>query len=134
MEEELREDTIETTQEEEYETPFDNEGNELLFPGGPTIDKVEEWKSHYKDIYFTEFEDEVFIWRCLARYEYKEVMKIQGADNYYKEERICEKCVLWPEKYNFQQMKEGKAGIPTFLGEQIMDKSGFAARMAAMKL
>lgn len=119
---------------EELEIPTNEKGEELLYPGGPTIEAIEQWKSQFKDVYFTEFEEEVFIWRCLSRKEYKEIMGIQGADNFYKEERICEKCVLWPKDYGFIQMKAGKAGIPTFLGEQVMDKSGFAARTAALKL
>lgn len=116
------------------EVAYNDKGEELLFPDGPTMNQVEEWKSLFKDIYFTEFEEEGFIWRCISRSEYKEVMKIQGADNFYKEERICEKCILWPEKYDFLTMKGGKAGIPTYLAEQVMEKSGFSAITSSFKL
>jgi hypothetical protein len=102
---------------------------ELLFEGGPKQSKVEEWKSLYKSIYLTEFEDgEVFIWRTLKRKEFKDIVKVEGADAMYREERVCERCVLWPEKYDFIAMTAGKAGAPTLLSEQIMSKSGFEAK------
>lgn len=111
------------------------DGQALLFPGGPTLDQVEDWRSRFKDIFLTEFEEgDVIIWRALIRKEYKDIMKIQGADNYYKEERICEKVVLWPEKYGFMQMAQGKAGIPTLVAELVMEKSGFQAKTGAMRL
>lgn len=110
-------------------------GEELLFPDGPTVAQVEEWKSRFNDeVYLTEFEEEVFIWRPITRKEYKGVMKIQNADSFYKEERICEAVVLFPEQYNFMQMTAGKAGIPTLLSELVMEKSGFQAKTGAMKL
>lgn len=121
-----------TTVEEDL---YDGDGKELLFPGGPALDKVEEWKSlHQGEVYLTEFEEEVFLWRPIKRKEYKEIMKVQNADSYYKEERICEKCVLYPEQYNFMVMTAGKAGIPTLLAELIMEKSGFQAKTAALKI
>lgn len=125
----------EAEEEEEFnDLMFDEEGNELLFPGGPTLGKVEEWKSLHGDIYLTEFDQEVFVWRTLKRKEYKEIMKVQGADNFYKEERICDKVMLYPENYNFMEMGRGKAGIPTLVSELVMEKSGFQAKTGAMKL
>jgi hypothetical protein len=111
------------------------DGEKVLFPGGPSLDQVEAWRSQYKDVYFTEFDDmEVFIWRPLIRKEYKDVMKIQNADNHYKEERICERVVLWPQNYGFMAMTQGKAGIPTLIAEQVLEKSGFHAQVGAKKL
>lgn len=124
----------ETDSEEMFGPIYNEKGEELLFENGPTVNEIEEWKSRFKDIYFTEFEDEVIIWRCIMRSEYKDIQKIQGADSYYKEERLCEACVLFPKNYNFQAMRAGKAGIPSFISEQILEKSGFAARAAAIKL
>jgi hypothetical protein len=111
------------------------DGQELLFPNGPSVAQVEEWKSQYSDeVYLTEFEDDVFLWRPITRKEYKQVMKIQNADSFYKEERICEAVVLHPANYNFMAMTAGKAGIPTLLAELVMEKSGFQAKTGAMKL
>lgn len=124
LEEEYSFDNIED--EEEYV----DEDDGLLFPGGPTLDQVEEWKSRFTNIYATEFEEDIFIWRPLTRIEYKEVLKVKNADAMYREERICEKCVLWPENYSFVAMSSGGAGQPTILSEQIMEKSGFVAAEA----
>lgn len=127
--------------EEEVETPVlpddlvGPNGEELLFPNGPSVSQVEEWKSRFGDeVYLTEFEEEIFLWRPITRKEYKGVMKIQNADSFYKEERICEAVVLFPANYNFMSMTNGKAGIPTLLAELVMEKSGFQAKTGAMKL
>lgn len=109
--------------------------DELLFPGGPTYDELEKWKSQFNgEIYYTEFDDEnKFIWRPIRRKEYKEISKVQ-ADQFYKEERIAERCMLFPKNYGFMDMTHGKAGIPSLLHELILEKSGFVATTGAMKL
>ena len=135
------EEVTEEVEQEETTVPvpdsdlYDADGNELLFPDGPTLNKIEEWKSlHGGEVYLTEFDEDVFLWRPIRRKEYKDIMKVQQADSYYKEERMCEKCVLYPENYNFMAMTQGKAGIPTLLAELIMEKSGFQAKTGAMRL
>lgn len=107
-----------------------------IFPGGPTHNQLEKWKSAYNgEVYLTEFdEDTVFVWRPIKRKEYKDIAKIQNADNFYKEERICEKSVLFPTNYSFMHMSTGKAGVPTLLSELILEKSGFVAKTGAMRL
>ena len=111
------------------------DGEELLFPNGPSVAKVEEWKSLYNgEVYLTEFEEEIFLWRPMSRQEYKKIMKVPNADNFYKEERICETVILFPERYNFQDMSSGKAGIPTLLSEYVMAKSGFQPKTDAMRV
>ncbi|MFE4029165.1 tail chaperonin [Priestia sp. YIM B13551] len=107
-----------------------------IFPGGPTYNDLEKWKSMYAgEVYLTEFDEEnVFVWRPIKRKEYKDIAKIQNADQFYKEERICEKSMLFPEKYGFMNMSTGKAGIPTLLSEMILEKSGFVAKTGAMRL
>lgn len=106
-----------------------------IFPGGPTKDQLDQWKAEYKDkVYMSEFEDRAFIWRPLTRFEYKSILKLQNADALFREERICEAVMLWPENYNYDDMAEGEAGIPSLLAEQIMDASGFTSSGAAKKL
>jgi len=109
--------------------------DELLFPGGPTYDELEKWKSQFNgEIYYTEFDEEnKFIWRPIRRKEFKEVSKVQ-ADQFYKEERVAERCILFPKNYGFMDMTHGKAGIPSLLYELILEKSGFVATTGAMKL
>lgn len=110
--------------------------DELVFPGGPTYEMLERWKSQYNgEIYLTEFDDDVmFIWRPLRRKEYKDITNIKNADQFYKEERVCEKCVLFPERYGHMDMTHGKAGIPSLLYELIFEKSGFVAKTGSMRL
>ena len=108
---------------------------EPIFEGGPTPSKVEELKEKHGDIYMTEFEDEsVYIWKPLSRKEFKDIMKAEGADALFREERVCEKCVVWPENYDFMAMTTGRAGVPTILSEQIMDRSGFMAKSGPIAL
>lgn len=98
-----------------------------IFENGPTQNQIDEWKSRYGEIYVIEFDEERFIFRPLKRLEYKEVAKIKDADSLFKEERICEKCVLWPENYGFTAMSQGKAGYPSQLADYIFAKSGWNA-------
>lgn len=128
------EEEVEDEQEFEPQSFYDNDGHEVLFPDGPKMELVEEWKSKYGAVYLTEFDEEVFLWRTLTRKEYKDVMKNQQADSFYKEERICDRCILWPDEYNFLKMTHGKAGIPSLISEQIMEKSGFTARVGAIRV
>ncbi|MGL4820709.1 MAG: tail chaperonin [Bacilli bacterium] len=109
---------------------------EKIFDGGPTYNQVENWKSQFAgEIYLTEFDEEnIFIWRPIKRKEYKDIAKIQNADNFYKEERIVEKVLLWPEGTGFLHFSNQKAGICTLLSELIMEKSGFVAKTGAMRL
>ena len=99
-----------------------------IYAGGPLQSQVDEWKGAYGQVYLTEVDDDdTFIWRVLNRKEFKEVMKVES-DAMYREERVCELCILWPEDYTFDSISDGKAGVPTILSEQIMEKSGFAPK------
>jgi hypothetical protein len=122
--------------EETFADPNVPIGEEEIFPGGPTRDQLEEWKSQFNgEIYMTEFDaDEVFIWRPIRRKEYKDIAKIPNADQFYKEERIVTTCILYPKSFSAANMSFGKAGIPTLLSELIMEKSGFVAQTGSMKL
>lgn len=115
------------------EENFDSET--FLFAGGPTHDTVEGWKSLYQDqVFLSDFDGDVFIWRPILRNEYKRVVRNQQADSFYKEEKVCETCVLFPEGYGTMKMTRDKAGIPTMLFDMIMEKSGFSSRVEAMRL
>ncbi|PFK99994.1 tail chaperonin [Priestia megaterium] len=136
---------VEETQEElapvvnigkEYDEDDVTKAEEEIFPGGPTHNELEKWKSMYNgEVYLTEFDEEnVFIWRPIKRKEYKDIAKIPNADQFYKEERICDKSLLFPANYGAMNMSVGKAGIPTLLSELILEKSGFVAKTGAMRL
>lgn len=121
---------------EEFDEDDVSKAEQEIFPGGPTYNDLEKWKSMYAgEVYLTEFDEEnMFVWRPIKRKEYKDIAKIQNADNFYKEERICEKSILFPAGYGFMNMSNGKAGIPTLLHELILEKSGFVAKTGAMRL
>ena len=102
---------------------------ERIFPGGPTKAQIAEWKAKYGRLYATNFgtEDnpEIYIWRTLSRLEFKELARSSNkADGMWKEERLVEKCVLWPP-ISGPNLNMLKAGIPTVLADQIMERSGF---------
>lgn len=103
------------------------EGHEEIFPFGPTYDQLQEWKSRYDgEIYMSDFNDKMFIWRPIRRKEYRDIQNMEGnRDEYYMEEAICRTCLLWPEDYAMQKMTFGKAGIPTTMSQLIMERSGF---------
>jgi hypothetical protein len=113
-------------------------GDQPIFPGGPLQSQLDEWKARYHgEVYsstFGDFGEEVYIWRVLWRGEYKEVMKLANADAFFREERICDKCVLWPLGYSAQPKSTGKAGTPSVLAEQILAQSGFNPTAAPQRL
>lgn len=140
------EETLDETEEvleevEEFATDeeiMEHEGSDIIFEGGPTYDQVEDWKSRFDgEIYMSEFNGVVYIWRPIRRKEYRDIQRIEHSSTqdfeYYLEEQICNACVLWPEDYSSHKMTFGKAGIPTMLSQLIMERSGFL-RPATVKL
>lgn len=101
-------------------------GVEEIFTGGPTKNEVDQWKSQHGDVYISEVGSDTFIWRPCSRKEWKDILKIQNADPLYREERLMERCLLWPKGYDFTAMARGKAGVPSQVSDQIMEKSGFS--------
>jgi len=107
---------------------------EGIFPNGsgPPQSMIDLWKERYGKVYMTEVEDEeYFVWRVLTRLELKEFNQDPQSDSLYREEQICEKCILWPKDYI--AMKD-KAGTPSVLAEQIFEKSGFVAMSGPIPL
>ena len=116
-------------------TEDDYDGDTFLFAGGPTHDQVEDWKSQFEEqVFLSDFDGDVYIWHPISRSDYKRIVRNQQADSFYKEEKVCETCVLFPEGYGSFKMTRGKAGIPTMLFDMIMEKSGFSSRVDAMRL
>ena len=129
------EEAMQQEEQEEQEEIKQDDGTEPVFEGGPTQGQVDRWKEQFNNgVYMTEIEDEVFIWRPITRMEYKNILQNKQADSLFREERICETCVLWPENYDFTKMKQGKAGIPSLIADHIMAKSGFVSEGEATKL
>lgn len=112
----------------------EEEWNAPVVLNGPTRYEVEEWKERYGGIYFTPIEGEVFVWRTLKRPEYREIIRDQTLTALDREEIFTEKCMLFPRNFTIEKMLESRAGIPSILSEMIMDKSGFVAQSAPIKL
>lgn len=117
---------------EEY---TEEEWNAPVMRGGPTRREVEGWKQRYAGfVYFTPFDNDVFVWRTLNRPEYREIIRDQTLTALDREEHFTEKCVLYPYDFSMEKIKKSRAGIASLLSEMIMDKSGFVAQSAPIKL
>lgn len=123
---------VEIDDVEEYvdPTPGPDIDDYQLWPSGPYHSQVLSWKKQFEsnnhNIYLTTFAgQDRFIWRTLARYEYKVLMATPGTDPLMREEMICSSCILWPSDYNYETMAPEKAGYPSVLAQQIMQLSGF---------
>lgn len=130
------EETLEEVDEfQSEEEEMDHKGEDEIFPFGPTYDQLEDWKSRFDgEIYMSDFNNQIFLWRPIRRKEYRDIQRVEGAkDEYYMEEAICRNSVLWPEDYALHKITFGKAGIPTTLSQLIMERSGFL-RPATVKL
>lgn len=122
---------------EEVEVPEEVEADyemDEIFPGGPTEQEVELLKQKTGgEVFMTRILETYFIWRPLKRKEYRDIMALPGADAYYREEAICQKCVLWPEDAN-TIIRHGNAGLATILSETISSESGFTNDVQSIKL
>jgi hypothetical protein len=102
---------------------------------GPTRQEVEEWKERYQgEIYFTPFSTAVYVWRTLTRPEYREIISDSTLNALDREELFMERCIVYPRNFSLEKIKKGRAGDPSILSEMIMDKSGFVAQSAPIKL
>lgn len=127
----LNQDIMEQDDQENYPGP---EETEEVFPGGPTWADVAEWKSKYGEIYHVSINGQDYIFRPLTRLEYKNIMRARENDPYYREEKACETCVLWPKDFRGAVLANAPAGVPTILAEHIMERSGFTPDTAAKPL
>lgn len=112
---------------DEEELPTLRAYDEPLFEGGPGKSQVEAWKKEWEgyDIYVTEILNEMFVFRTLNRFEYKQLIALQNLDALQREEVICQTVTLWPSNYTWKEMATSKAGIPSKYSDIIMEKSGF---------
>jgi hypothetical protein len=111
------------------------DGEELVFPGGPTKKQVDKWKEELAKkklsaelvVVAVTGEDVPFIYRKLSRPEY---MKIVGQardneDEDYRED-VMDLCILWPKTFTREAREKWPlAGTPTTIFEHIMANSGF---------
>lgn len=130
--------------EEEFELNYDEEGlsiedmedDEELFPDGPKGAELKAWKSQYKEIYVTVFDDDNYVvWRTMNRFEYRRIVKnleqsvatgavSQAEASMNNEEAICELCVLYPRMLRTENTSF-LAGMATVIAQGIMEASAF---------
>ena len=110
--------------------------DETLFPGGPTKSQINSWKKEWEgyDIFVTQILNQMFVFRTLNRFEYKQLVSFTDIDALVREETICQTVTLWPSGYNYKDMAVAKAGIPSTYSEIIMEKSGFTKDYAIEEL
>lgn len=85
--------------------------------------QIEAWKDeYYGAVYVTDVADVEFIWRGLAKGEFKKAQEYYE-DDYERAEYVCRQCVLYPEVDDWAL--EMYAGIPEVLTENILRESGF---------
>lgn len=113
----------------------EEELNAGIFEDGPTRREIEDWKVKHKSaIYFTPFEDEIFVWRPLEREEYKRLIEQKQLTTMDREEEMTIICTLFPRNLTKESLQKGKAGVPSIISEMIMQKSAFVAQSAPIKL
>ena len=81
---------------------------------------IEEAFQKYDAVFFSEIEDELFVYRPLGRKEYKDILTNQNLDDYEKQDAICKTVLVYPIDFDFDDCL---AGIPNLLCEQIIEKS-----------
>lgn len=113
------------------------DGTETIFENGPTVNQVENWKQeHDGNVYMTEYPNQTYIWRPLARPEFKKIVNLESESNneWFREERVVEACVLYPVDFSHDDVVNGLAGTPSSLTDEIMNKSGFMPENMSVKL
>lgn len=137
MDNEEQEQGQQEQQEETTTKPVEDyseeEMNVPIFDEGPTRRVVEEWKKIYGTVYFTPFDDGVFIWRTLNRPEYRRLIEDKKLSTMDREEEMTNICLLYP-KLTMEEIKTDNAGRASTLAEMIMAKSSFVAQSAPIKL
>lgn len=81
---------------------------------------IKNFLNEYDNIFFSEIDQQIFIYKPLGRKAYKDIVNNQNISDLDKEDLICEETVIWPENYNADDYD---AGIPSKLYEEILVNS-----------
>lgn len=81
---------------------------------------VRNLSSQYENIFMTNIDDYIFIYKPLSRKDYKNIMQNINTDDIEKEDEVCKATILYPENIDWDEID---AGIPTTLFEEIMTNS-----------
>lgn len=107
----------------------------LGIPNGPSKEKIDEWKEKFGEVYVATFGEEKYIYRPLKRFEYKQILQVgqNPESRTFAEEKVAEKCVLWPE-IDVSKVSILKAGTVSTLVDLIMAASNFGVTEEPVKL
>lgn len=132
----LKQEAMEREQETQPKREVNKQGYEdrEIFENGPLQSEIIAWKKQFGKVYSTNIEDDIYIWRPLNRFEYKQIMSTPNTNELMREEMICEICVLFPYGYCYEDMVNQAGGVPSMLAEQIMQKSGFTRKVIVTPL
>ena len=78
---------------------------------------IEEAFQKYDAVFFSEIENELFVYRPIGRKEYKDIVTNQNLDDYSKQDAICKTVLIFPIDFDFDNCL---AGIPNELCNQII--------------
>lgn len=81
---------------------------------------IKNFLNEYDNIFFSEIDQQIFIYKPLGRKAYKDIVNNQNISDLDKEDLICEETIIWPENYNADDYD---AGIPSKLYEEILVNS-----------
>jgi len=104
--------------------------------GGPTQEKIDEWKSKHGDVYVAPFSDtEKYVYRPIRRVEYKQILGLGNLQESktFAEEKVAQMCILWPE-IDATKLSAQKAGTISTLVDLIMAASNFGISEEPIKL
>lgn len=81
---------------------------------------IDNFSAKYDSVHHIQIHGEDYIFRILGRKEFKRILQDSNLDEMDKEDAICETCVLWPEKFNVDNVE---AGTPSILCKHILENS-----------
>lgn len=84
--------------------------------------QIEVWKDQYQSVFVAEINDIWFVFRTLARSEFRKAMEYYE-DDLDRAEYVCRLCVLDPQEFDYSS--DDYAGIPETLAQMILKESGF---------
>lgn len=114
-----------------------------LFENAPSPEQIQRWKQTYGAVYMLPLsDDEVYLWRPIKRSEWKNLLgmikQAKGANaeldaEELLNERLCEKCILWPS-VSAEWATFSKAGTVPTIAEAIRQSSNFVPLELAMRM
>ena len=70
-------------------------------------DLIKSFLDKYGNIFFSEIDGQIFIYKPLGRKAYKDIVNNQNISDLDKEDLICEETIIWPEDYDADDYDAG---------------------------